>query len=144
MGNNNRLETALPARWRLFERNVSKFCSAFAAIDNNNESGSTFDEKVQDSCTLYQSHNKVPFTMLPLWLLLHSPQKWKNGLKKPKGKTVAHHNLLLVQSDKVSDNGTNMTNNTNNRPIGRKLSKRKREEAKNSLAEGGHQMAEES
>jgi hypothetical protein len=84
----DRAPSALHNRWRVDQRNVSKFCGAYTAIENRNERGKTYDDRVQDACALYEVLNGASSVILPLWLLLRITQKWKELFSKPKGRTV--------------------------------------------------------
>jgi hypothetical protein len=65
-GTTMHLANAFHNCWRVIQQNVSKFSVAWAAIEGKNASRKAFDDKVRDSCTLYQMQNQTAFTMLSL------------------------------------------------------------------------------
>jgi hypothetical protein len=70
LGRTDRAPSAFHNRWRVIQRNVSKFCGAYTAIENRNESGKTYDDRVQDACALFEAQNEAYFVQLPHWLIL--------------------------------------------------------------------------
>ncbi len=75
LGRTERAPSALHNRWRVIQRNVSKFCGVYTALEHRNKSGKTYDDRVQDACALYEVQNRASFVILPLWLLLQNTQK---------------------------------------------------------------------
>jgi hypothetical protein len=61
-------------------------CSAVIAVKCKNESGNTHDNQLQDACAPYVVENKVPFTMILLWLVSHLTQKWRDTVIRLKGR----------------------------------------------------------
>jgi hypothetical protein len=143
-GTTMRLANAFHNRWRVIQRNASKFSGAWAAIEGRNASGKTFDDKVRDSCTLYQMQNQTAFTMLPLWLLLRNTQKLGDLLSKPVSKPLAHGNDDGAAMPMSADDVEGSTEKEGGRPVGEKKAKRRLEEERESLAESGRLMADES
>ncbi len=144
LGATDRAESAFQNRWRIIQRNVSKFCGAFAAVESRNESGKTSDDKVRDACTLYEAQNKTPFAMLTLWLLLRHAQKWMDMLSKPKSKQSVTDESTVRTEASGKDENLDTGRGESMRPMGKKRAKRELMNERGDLAESASQMAEES
>ncbi len=102
------MESSMQPQWHIIKRNISKCSGTFAAVERRNESGKTFDDKVCNTCTLYETQNRTSFTIMHLWLLLRTTEKWKDLSQKPKAKTTTVGLAVADQNDasKLSESGT--------------------------------------
>jgi hypothetical protein len=130
-------ESALLNRWRVIEQNVSKLSGDYTAIESRNISGKTFDNRIQDACVIHESQLQATFTMLPLWLLLHSTRKWKDLLSEShtqkQSKCPASNQLIAVQERRDDKERTEQ----NDCPMGKKKARKRNREEGGSIVESG-------
>jgi hypothetical protein len=135
---------ALHYRWKAFQRNVSKFCGANAAVEKRNESGKSLDDQVRNACALYEQHNKGACTMLPLWLLLRYTQKWKDTITRRQSIPSSSQQTPSGTDSPAASSTRTIEDDSDVRQTGRKRAKKDNEEERKGLVESGQVMAEES
>jgi hypothetical protein len=87
---------ALKNRWSNIQRDVSKFVSYFAKVEELDSSGKIFEDKVNNAKLLFKEAEGKYFKFEECWFVLRQYDKW--GVPKK------HNNKKRASSDHLSDN----------------------------------------
>ncbi|KAK4585489.1 hypothetical protein RGQ29_022946 [Quercus rubra] len=72
----NRTKDSLNSRWSTIQRETNKLYGCLAQIENQNESGKTEHDKINDAKAMYQSNSKNAFQLEHCWRILRNEAKW--------------------------------------------------------------------
>ncbi|XP_030949957.1 glutathione S-transferase T3-like [Quercus lobata] len=140
----NRTKDSLNSRWSTIQRETNKFCGCLAQIENQNESGKTEYDKIEDAKTMYQINCKNAFQLEHCWRILRNEAKWLILRDSLKARTRQPATRLATQpatqpaiqsfasSINVDEENEEMNfGETLERPIGKKAEKKKLKKRKN-------------
>ncbi|XP_065638528.1 glutathione S-transferase T3-like [Quercus suber] len=131
----NRTRDSLNSQWQTIQKETNKFCGCLAQIENRNESGKTEHDKIEDAKAMYLDSCKTAFQLEHCWRILRNEAKWlivRENLKARKRQPATQSSHPFASSINLDeDNDETNTNETLERPIGKKAEKEKLKKRKN-------------
>ncbi|KAL6541508.1 hypothetical protein OROGR_010994 [Orobanche gracilis] len=124
-----RTRSSLTHRWGVIQKAVNKFCGFLNQVEDLQRTGANNEDNIQEARRLYSSLCKGPFRFDHCWDLLKDEEKWRKrenacGIKRKAPESPPNESPKVVTVDETDGPSGNQ------RPIGRKLAKENKKQAK--------------
>ncbi|KAL4607507.1 hypothetical protein ACB092_09G179600 [Castanea dentata] len=131
----NRSKDSLNSRWSVIQKETNKFCGCLAQIENQNQSGKTEHDKIEDAKAIYLNNNKNAFQLEHCLRILRNEAKWlilRDNLKVRTRKPTTQSCHTFASSINLDEDNNEMNfGESLERPIGTKAENEKLKKRKN-------------